>query len=136
MISFMSKFEDDFRSQRETAKFEYIKAFIFQRVQETQENPEKYSYKDFETINRMVKMMTDIHNEDFYCENLSRHHKAYLETLCNVHLFVFKLENSENIEKYMNLPIINFSDFFINFNEISADKYHTFSKIFESIFQK
>ena len=72
MIELMSKFqvnpEDPHKFIRVDKDFDFYKSFLFERIRDIQRNPMNYSDEDFETIDRMVKMMTDQHNHKFFYE--------------------------------------------------------------------
>ena len=62
MIKLLSKF-DRYDSPYPENNYNFIVSFLLQRIDDIQSYPEKYSEKDFETINRMVKQIYDYYTK-------------------------------------------------------------------------
>ena len=86
---------------------DYIGSFIIQMIDDIQWNPDKFSFKDFDTINRLVESWK--FSYDWYLHK-SDYAMAKFQRFCPILVHEFRYEE-EYIEKYMNLPIVNFSNF-------------------------
>ena len=86
MIKFISKFQVN---QEDPENFglldqdsDFYNTFLFERIRDIQRDPMKYSEKDFETIDKMVKSMTDQHNKQFFLQ--SKDITAFTRSQCEI----------------------------------------------------